>query len=56
MIPVPEKQPKAQFNLRANPELMLWVREQSIRFDCSMNHIVNHAIKQLRKTQESQHE
>ena len=45
-------QHKTQFNLRLDPELHKWLKDQSIKHDRPINYIINHAIKQFKKGQE----
>lgn len=44
--------PKVQYNLRTEPELLEWLKEQAIKYDRPINYMINHAIKQFKKQQE----
>ena len=43
---------KIQYNLRLDPELMKWLKEQAKKYERPVNYIINHAIKQLKQQQE----
>lgn len=43
---------KSQFNLRLDPELLAWIKEEAKKHDRPMNYVIIHAIKQFRKQQE----
>lgn len=43
---------KVQYNLRIEPELLEWLKEQGEKYERPVNYIINHAIKQLKKEQE----
>lgn len=44
---------KVQFNLRLDPELLEWVRNEGKKYERPANYVINHAIKQLKKTSEA---
>lgn len=52
MLELPKKTVKTQYNLRVDPDLMDWLKEQSAKCELPVNFIINHAIKQLRKENE----
>lgn len=52
MLKAPEKKTKIQYNLRLEPELMQWLKEQSKKYERPVNYVINHAIKRLKKEQE----
>lgn len=43
---------KVQYNLRTEPEILQWLKEQSAKHDRPINYIINHAIKQFKQQQE----
>ena len=43
---------KEQYNLRIDPDLLAWLREQAVKHERPVNYIINHAIKQFKKHQE----
>lgn len=43
---------KTQFNLRLEPELLTWLKEEAKKHDRPVNYVIIHAIKQFRKSQE----
>jgi hypothetical protein len=49
----PLKTEKVQYNLRTEPELMNWLKEQSVKYDRSVNFLINRAIKNLKKELEN---
>lgn len=43
---------QTQFNLRIDPDLLQWVRDEGGKLERPMNYMINHAIKQFKKSQE----
>lgn len=44
---------KVQYNLRTEPELLEWLKEQAMKYDRPINYMINHAIKNFKSQQES---
>lgn len=44
---------KVQYNLRIEPDLLEWLREQGKEFERPVNYLINHAIKQMKAEIES---
>jgi uncharacterized protein (DUF4415 family) len=44
---------KVQFNLRIDPELLEWIKNEGKKYERPANYVINHAIKQLKKASEA---
>lgn len=47
-----EQRRKVQYNLRIEPEMLAWIKEQAAKYDRPVNYMIIHAIKQFKKQQE----
>jgi predicted transcriptional regulator len=43
---------KVQYNLRIDPEMLAWLKEQAEKYDRPVNYMIIHAVKQLKQQQE----
>lgn len=46
---ITKKHPKIQYNLRVEPELMVWLKNLGQKHERPVNYLINHAIKKMRK-------